>query len=609
MFDNIKKFIQKLRKNEKYKKAKGLFFAVLFFAASLYFMSGGTIGEEQDEVKEITYNEFIELCDKGEVDTVWYEKSREYMTVILFNEETKNMDKKERGKYEYENKDKRTVLYPSYEEFRKDMLERDINIRRISESWLEILLSVVGSLILPIIWLVVIFRLMGMQSRGIDKKRILQKSDTKFEDIIGHEEIIEDIKFIAELIKNPEKSDNIGAKVPKGVLLEGPPGTGKTLIAKAIAGEAGVPFVSMSGSDFKELYVGVGAKRVRELFAIARKNAPCIIFIDEIDSVGQKRNIHGSDSEDRQTINALLKEMDGFTGREGIFILAATNHPENLDPALVRSGRFDRKIDINPPRDWKVRKELFEHYLKNYKISEDIDLDNLSRTVTGFTGADIAMICNEAGIVAMMHEKEYIDNECIEEAIDKKVFNGNRSKHEAFKKDKEIVAYHEGGHAVMSYVLGHPVARASIIGTTSGVGGAVFREEKDGVFTTDKEMREHIMIAYAGRASEKIKYDVVTTGASNDITKATELMMGYIMKYGFDDGFGLLDADALREGRIIESEEMTDRLSAMSKEVYNETLRVLNNNYGLVEKVARKLLEVETISGDDIKAICEEGKN
>lgn len=587
MWNKIKKV---LAKNKRFISTAFMILIAWMFLWSTY------AHQKTEEIKEITYNEFIELCKEGKVDTVYYSSASEYMQATLYNDETKDMPREELDKYEYETKDTRKILYPDYDEFRKDMLDMNINLSIVNDSlWVNVL-SLLLTFAIPIFWIVILWRMASSQAKGLDEKLILQTSNVKFSDVIGQDEIIEDIQFIAKLIKDPSISEGIGAKAPKGVLLTGEPGTGKTLIAKAIAGEAGVPFVSLSGSDFKELYVGMGAKRVRELFKIARKNSPCIVFIDEIDSVGTKRDSYKSNSEDDQTINALLKEMDGFTGREGIFILAATNQ-------LVRAGRFDRQITINPPRDWHVRKDLFTHYLKNYKLSDDVDIDNLSKTVSGFTGADIATICNEAGIIAMMHEKKYIDTACLEEAIDKKVFNGNRSKAESFKKDKEIVAYHESGHAVMTYLLGQPIARASIIGTTSGVGGAVFGQDTESCFMTDKDMREHVMIAYAGRASEEIKFNTVTTGASNDITQATQILINYIQRYGFDKDFGLLDMQVLSQCNLMEGEEMTKRLSNMSKKIYDMTISKLKDNYRLVEILANKLLEVETLSGGEIEEL------
>lgn len=596
MWDRIKRYVHDNKR----------FILIAFVVCMIWSLILAAYKEyTKEEIKEIEYTEFVQMCKDGKVDTVYYSKSKEYMTITLFNKETKKMSKKEREDYKYKAKDTRKVLYPGYDEFRKDMLSYGVNLSIVTSSSAEEIVSALISLAIPIIWILLLWRLMQTQSKPFDKKLIIQTSDVRFDSVIGQDEVIEDIEFIVKLIKDPSISDKIGVRVPKGVLLTGPPGTGKTLIAKAIAGEAGVPFISVSGSDFKEIYVGNGAKKVRELFKIARESAPCILFIDEIDSVGAKRDSNKSNSEDDQTINALLKEMDGFSGRDGIFILAATNYPDHLDDALIRAGRFDRRITINAPRDWQVRKELFKHYLSDYKLSDDVDIDTLSKTVSGFTGADIAMICNEAGIIAMMKDMEYVDQNCLEEAIDKKIFHGNRSKTEAFKKDKEIVAYHESGHAVMTYLLGQPIARASIIGTTSGVGGAVFRQDTDSCFMTDKEMREHIMIAYAGRASEEIKFEIVTTGAANDISQATEAIMSYIERYGFNKEFGLLDMRIMANQRIIDNAELTNRMSEMSNELYKETWSTLKENYELVEVLAQKLLECETLSGPDIKSLLD----
>ena len=377
-------------------------------------------------------------------------------------------------------------------------------------------------------------------------------------------------------------------------------------MAKAIAHEAGVPFLYQNASGLIEMYVGLGARRVRNLFKIAKKNAPCIIFIDEIDAVGGSRDSGKNTSEHEQTINALLQEMDGFNGRDGIFMIAATNRADALDEALVRSGRFDRRITVNPPRDWTVRKRLFDHYLAKYVCVDDIDVDTLAKQISGFTGADIAMLCNEASIIAAMHGKAGIDNACFEEAIDKKTFNGNRSKNEAVESDKNIVAYHEAGHAVMTYLTGQPIARASIQATTSGVGGVVFREDVNTMFQTAEDLRNGVLIAYAGRASEEIKFKSVTTGASNDITKATQIMVQYIEHLGFDGEFGLLDVSVLAQNHFMSSDNITERLSNMSNELYKECKDRLSENYNLVEKLAAALLEKNTLVGSEIKKLLTE---
>lgn len=556
-----------------------------------------------DNVEIVSYSVFEEQLKSNEIDTIYYNKDSEYMIYTLFNSETRNMSLKERAEYKgYTDADKRQVLYPGGDEFRMTMLSKyDANIRLVAKppSILSIFLNVV-SLAIPIVFILIIIAMFRQQTHGISKKDVIQKSDVKFTDIIGHEEILDDVKFITELISNPNKGEKIGAKAPKGLLLTGEPGTGKTLIAKAIAGEAGVPFLYQNASSFIEMYVGLGAKRVRDLFKIAREEAPCIIFIDEIDAIGTDRNSSKGTSENEQTINALLQEMDGFSGREGVFVIAATNRADKLDKALVRSGRFDRQIAVNPPRDWTVRRDLFKHYLAKFSVSDNVDIDNLSKQVSGFTGADIAMVCNEASIIAMMNDKATIDMDCIEEAIDKKVFHGNRSKKESFAEDKRIVAYHEAGHAVMSHLLGEPIARASIQSTISGVGGAVFNEDKMTLFQTNKDFINQIMIAYAGRASEEIKFKDVTTGASNDITQATNIMVQYVERFGFDKDFGMLDVSILSERHLMNGNEMAQKFGQMSRHLYDETLKLLRENYDKVELLATKLLEVETLSGDAI---------
>lgn len=559
-----------------------------------------------DSIMEVSFNDFMQLVDEGKVDTVYYSGDNEYMYYTLYNEDTKDMPKSERDEYVYPDEDKRKTLNPLNEGFRREMLENDVNMVYTGNTALTSILSTLFTLAVPIIWIILIMRMMRGVG-GIKAEDIIKKSDIKFENVIGHKEVLEDVQFIVKLLKDPTIGDDIGTKVPRGLLISGDPGVGKTLIAKAIAGEAGVPFISMGGSDFKEMFVGVGAKRVRDLFKIARENAPCVVFIDEVDSAGTNRDDKvGKGQESDDTVNALLAEMDGFTGREGVFVLAATNHPEKLDKAFIRTGRFDREIHLNPPKNWKERFELFEYYLKQYKLSDDVDIENISKQTSGFTGADIEGICNEASIIALKNDKVAIDSSCIEEAIDRKVFHGDRSKSEQFKDDKVRVAYHEAGHAVMTYLCKEPIARASIIGTTSGVGGAVFGADKDTYFETKQTFESRVKIAYAGRASEEIKFNGdISTGASNDISQATSLLMQYVEHYGFDEDFGLLDISVLNTEHFVDSKEITKKLSSLSTKLYKDCVSELQNNYILVETLAQKLLEVETISGKDIEELFE----
>ena len=595
-----KKLIEWIKKN----KTLIVVSFIISIAVTYIWSNSATI--EQKTIETITYQEFEQLVEENKVDEIFYNQSNEWMTITLFNEQTENLSVKERLDYEdYTNEDKRLVLYPGHDGFRHEMLSHNINMTLVDAkgSTLNTIMSLI-SVMFPLLWRCVIFKMLISQTAGDTKKKeIIQTSDVRFEDIIGHEEILDDIKFITELIKNPEIGDKVGAKVPKGILLSGDPGCGKTLIAKAIAGEAGVPFLYQNASSFVDRFVGMGAKHVRDLFKLAKQNTPCIIFIDEIDAIGGDRNSGKGTSENDQTINALLQEMDGFSGRDGIFVIAATNRPDILDSAIVRAGRFDRQIIVSAPRDWTVRQELFEHYLNKFSVSDDVDIPNLSKQTTGFTGADIAAICNEASIIAIMNDKTAIDKDCIEEAIDKKIFKGNRAKKEHYFEDKKIVAYHEAGHAVMSYLLGEPIARASIQSTVSGVGGVVFNEDKDSVFQTNIDFENRVLICYAGRASEEIKFNKVTTGASNDITQATKVMTLYIEKFGFDKDFGLLDISVLSKEHLVNSKDITIKLSNMSKDLYNKCKDLLKNNYELVEKLATKLLETGTLSGEEITEV------
>lgn len=557
---------------------------------------------ENESILEVSFNDFMQLVQEGKVDTVYYSGDNEYMYYTLYNAETIDMPKAERDNYVYPDEDKRKTLNPLNEGFRREMLENDVNMVYTGNTAITQILSTLFTLAVPILWIVIIMRMMkGMG--GLKAENLIGKSNVKFENVIGHKEVLEDVQIAVKLLKDPTLGEELGVKPPKGFLLSGDPGVGKTLIAKAIAGEAGVPFITMGGSDFKEMFVGVGAKRVRDLFKVARENAPCVVFIDEVDSAGANREGKvGSNQESDDTVNALLAEMDGFTGREGIFVLAATNHPEKLDKAFIRAGRFDREIHLNPPKNWRERKELFDYYLGQYKLVDDIDIENISKQTSGFTGADIEGICNDASIIALKNDKKALDNACLEEAIDAKVFNGNRSKSEQFKDDKIRVAYHEAGHAIMTYLCGEPIARASIIGTTSGVGGAVFGADKDTYFETKQTFESRVKIAYAGRASEEIKFNGdISTGASNDITQATSVLVKYVEHYGFDKDFGLLDISVLNSEHFVDSKEITKKLSSLSNKLYKDCISELQNNYILVETLAQKLLEVETISGEEIE--------
>lgn len=602
----MKKLLEYLKKN----KVQLIVSFILSFIMTYLWTSYKD--EKINKIEKIPYNEYMQLVDEGKVDTIYYNEQNEWMTITLFNDTTKEMSFEDRVEYEdYDKSDKRQVLYPGKAFSRVEMMRKNIIVKldEVKSSPIQVVFNMF-TLFLPIFWLVLIFSMLKNQLGDTSKKDLIQKSNVKFTDIIGHDEILDDIKFITELIQHPEMGDKVGAKIPKGILLSGDPGTGKTLIAKAMAGEANVPFLYANASSFIDRFVGMGAKHVRDLFKVARANAPCVIFIDEIDAIGVDREHNKGTQENDQTIDAMLQAMDGFDNRDGIFVVAATNRPDVLDPALTRAGRFDRQIVVSKPNNWIIRKDLFDHYLAKFNTADDIDIENISKQVTGFTGADIAAICNEASIIAIMNKKDCIDHDCIEEAIDKKIFKGNRSKKEQYFEDKKIVAYHEAGHATMSYLLGEPIARASIQSTVSGVGGVVFNEDKESVFQTNKEFENRVMIAYAGRASEAIKFnDIVTTGASNDITQATTLMTAYIEHFGFDKEFGMLDVGVLNREHLVNSDLITSRLIEMSTRLYDNCYNLLKDNYALVESLAQNLLEYETLSSKEIYTIFTDVKN
>lgn len=556
----------------------------------------------QPKPEEIEYTEYERLLEDDKIDIIKYDPtSSDKMTLYLQNEDTKIMTLDEKKTYVYPIEDTKITLYPANEDFRKEVLAHNVYLVWDKSANTAEILSFLLSIAFPVIMIILFYNIMK-KSGSVDKEDdLLQTSSVKFTDVIGLDEILGDVQFITKLINKPDMCADIGARVPKGILLCGEPGTGKTLIARAIAGEAGVPFIYANASSFIEMFVGLGAKRVRNVFAVAKKNAPCIVFIDEIDAIGTKRGSRKGTSENDQTINALLQEMDGFTGREGIFVIAATNRVDELDNAITRTGRFDRIINVNPPRDWKVRQEIFKFYLDKLKTDETLDLETISRQTTGFTGSDIATICNEAGIVALMNDKNAVDMGCMEEAIDKHIFKGNRTKgKEEFKNDKRIVAYHESGHAVMNFLVGQHISRASIIANTSGVGGVVFGADQDSYFTTKKQFEDKVMVCYAGRISEQLKFGSITTGASNDITQATQIIKNYVGKYGFDDEFGLIDMSIMHNDSLIKDDNILNRVQQIAKDLYERANSLLKDNYTLVEKLAIELLDKETMSGKEI---------
>ena len=459
---------------------------------------------------------------------------------------------------------------------------------------------------------IMIYNMQGLGEKGKVYDDTERKTKIKFEDVAGLDEEKAEMIEIVDFLKKPEKYQRMGARVPKGVLLYGKPGTGKTLIAKAIAGEADVPFISMSGSEFIEMFAGLGASRVRKLFEKARKLAPCIVFIDEIDAIGSRRTSNsGAETENNQTLNQLLVEMDGFSSEETIIVLAATNRPEMLDNALLRPGRFDRQITIPTP-DLRGRLDILKIHAKDKKISEDVNLESIAEDTAGFTGAELENILNEAAIVATKNQHEDIENDDIEEAV-KKVTVGLEKRGRTYsQKDKKLTAYHEAGHAVVSRYLPTQtdVKEVSIIPRGVAGGYTMYKADEDKYYISKTEMQEKLIALLGGRAAEKLVLDDISTGASNDIEVATQIARDMVTKYGMSDVLGPIDFKGKEPYEIqLFGENIGDKIGNEVKSLidiaYNDAMRLLNEHRDKLDEVAEILLEKEKINEQDFKKIFE----
>lgn len=441
-----------------------------------------------------------------------------------------------------------------------------------------------------------------------------------FESVAGLKEEKEELEEIVEFLKEPSKFTKVGARIPKGVLLEGPPGTGKTLLAKAVAGEAGVPFFSISGSDFVEMFVGVGASRVRDLFEDAKKNAPCIVFIDEIDAVARRRGtgMGGGHDEREQTLNQLLVEMDGFGVNEGIIVMAATNRVDILDPAILRPGRFDRKVAVGAP-DVGGREDILRIHARNKPLGEDVNLEQIARTTAGFTGADLENLLNEAAIQAAKEDRAYVMQEDIKRSFIKVGIGTEKRSRIVSEKEKRITAYHEAGHAILFHVLPDvgPVYTVSIIPTGLGAAGYTMPlPEKDEMFLTRGKMLQNIMVSFGGRIAEEIIFDDVTTGASGDIKQATKMARRMVTRYGMSANIGMINYDSDDEEVFIGRDLAHTRAYSefMTGEIDKEVRQIINQCYAdakkiileykdVLEKCAQLLLEKEKISREEFEAL------
>ena len=457
---------------------------------------------------------------------------------------------------------------------------------------------------------VMIFKMQGLGEKGQVYDDTERKTKIKFKDVAGLDEEKEELIEIVDFLKKPEKFNKMGAKIPKGVLLYGKPGTGKTLIAKAIAGEADVPFISMSGSEFIEMFAGLGASRVRKLFEKARKLAPCIVFIDEIDAIGARRTSNsGAETENNQTLNQLLVEIDGFSSEETIIVLAATNRPEMLDKALLRPGRFDRQITIPVP-DLKGRLDILKIHGEDKRISDDVNLESIAEDTAGFTGAELANILNEAAIIATINKHDEIENSDIEEAV-KKVTVGLEKKTRVYsEKDKKLTAYHEAGHAVVSRYLPTQtdVKEVSIIPRGVAGGYTMYKSDEDKYYISKTEMKEKLVALLGGRAAEKLVLDDISTGASNDIEVATKIAREMVTKYGMSDNLGPIDFQGKEQNDMfVFGENIGDKIGAEVKalidEAYNNAQKLLIEHRDKLDIIAQTLLAKEKINEQEFKDI------
>jgi cell division protease FtsH len=507
-----------------------------------------------------------------------------------------------------------TTSNPKTQNFKGDLLSKGVDVKEIDPREKQASDAFARSIINTIIMIVIfVFAMVWVQKKmGASKKSEVTKEDmpkVTFNQVAGNDEAKEDMKFLVDFLKNPKRYKKMGAKLPKGVILYGPPGTGKTLMAKAIAGQAGVPFYSISGSDFVEMFVGLGASRVRDLFKKAREKSPAIIFIDEIDAIGSKRD-QDMNSERKQTLNAILKEMDGFESSDGIIVIGATNRLNDLDPAFIRAGRFDKHIAIDLP-DQKGRHEILNVHSKNKNFSPDVDFLSLAKITRGSSGADLESLLNESAILAVTRNKDEIGIEEIDDAHFKTIMQGHK-KTTGDKRDideTKLVAWHEAGHAIAAKLLGNSeVPKVTIIPSTSGAGGVTFITPKKAGLKSKQELRDEVKVAYAGRIAELLLLgdeNKITTGASQDIKQATDQIRAMINDYGMSKTFGMINISRMdsRNSSLSSNKAFMQEAALLSNELFQEAFELLTENKVLLQKVADALIEKETLTDEELNKI------
>ena len=570
----------------------------------------------EHQIKEVDYNTFVSMVEKKEIGKV---DIQEQDNRILFT------DTEEKTIY-------KTAMVPD-DDLVSWLLEAGISTSGTEIQQTSLLVSILGW-VLP---LIIFIGLGQMLSRSLMKKmgggnsmmfnmgksnaKVYVKSaeGIKFDDVAGEDEAKENLQEVVNYLHDPSKYQDIGASMPKGILLVGPPGTGKTMLAKAVAGEANVPFFSMSGSEFVEMFVGMGASKVRDLFRQAKEKAPCIVFIDEIDAIGKKRDGQlGGNDEREQTLNQLLTEMDGFEGNTGVIILAATNRPESLDPALTRPGRFDRRVPVELP-DLKGREEILKVHAKKIKIAEDVDFNKVARMASGASGAELANIVNEAALRAVRDGRRFATQADLEESIEVVIAGYQKKNAIMTDHEKKIVAYHEIGHALVAAMQTHsaPVQKITIVPRTSGALGYTMQvEEGNHYLMTKEEMENKIATLTGGRAAEEVVFGSVTTGASNDIEQATKLARAMITRYGMSDDFGMvaletvtnqyLGGDASLACSADTQTKIDQQVVELVKREHDKAMDILTANREKLDRLAAFLYEKETITGEEFMHILGE---
>ena len=584
---------------------------------SLLFMSFFSNMMNHSTSQEITYDQFIEQVEKGAIKEVIIEGST--LTIVPKEQPYQNFE----------------ITYSTYlvgdENNLSDLLEEyGVSFYKNPPNQTSTLVWSILSMLIPFALLIIganiIMRHMskggGMMGVGKSKAKAYVQKETgvTFKDVAGEDEAKESLQEVVDFLHNPAKYTAIGAKLPKGALLVGPPGTGKTLLAKAVAGEAHVPFFSLSGSDFVEMFVGVGASRVRDLFEEAKKNAPCIIFIDEVDAIGKSRDSHygGGNDEREQTLNQLLAEMDGFDTSKGILILAATNRPEILDPALLRPGRFDRRVIVERP-DLKGRVNILKVHAKGVMLDETVDLDAIALATSGAVGSDLANMINEAAILAVKNGRKAVSQKDLYEAVEVVLVGKEKKDRILSQEERRIVSYHEVGHALVSTLQKHsePVQKITIVPRTMGALGYVMQvPEEEKYLNTKKELEAMIIGLLGGRAAEEIVFGDVTTGASNDIEKATKVVRAMITQYGMSEKFGLMGLASVEDqylsGRAVlncgdaTATEIDREVMVVLKAAYEEAKRLLSEHRESLDRIAAFLIERETITGKEFMEIFRE---